>query len=493
MRKSLYQFVRRAALIMALGALTLHLAACGGGGKEEAEASSGAESAVSVPETEEEEKKLVGIALPAVSAERWNRDGEALVSGFRAEGYEASLVFSNNSASRQTADVAQLIRDGADLLVIAPTDGAALSDVLSEAKEKGIPVISYDRLIPDSDAVSYFVSFNHYAGGRLVGEYVAEALDLKNADSQTVYHIEFMSGDLADTNSGFFFNGTYDVLKTYLDAGNLAVPSEAQTFVETATAGWSSAAAGSRMNDLLEQYYGGETALDAVICADDTLALGVDQAIEENYQGKNTVIVTGQGGDEENLAKIIDGSQSATVFLPTADEAEVTLALGKSLLEGVFPDSSLIEENSWAFHCTYDTQSYDNGAGVAASYLLDPVVITAENMQKELIDTGYYVMEEDLPKAAETALPEGAVTSAAAGDGEPGSESAAAAAAGADGTGSDSSPEAAGEDETGSDGPEAAGEDETGSDDPEETAGEDETGSESAEETAQAEDGGSSE
>ena len=276
-----------------------------------------------------------------------------------------------------------------------------LIELFEKAKEKGIPVISYDRLIPDSDAVSYFVSFNHYAGGRLVGEYVAEALDLKNADSQTVYHIEFMSGDLADTNSGFFFNGTYDVLKTYLDAGNLAVPSEAQTFVETATAGWSSAAAGSRMNDLLEQYYGGETALDAVICADDTLALGVDQAIEENYQGKNTVIVTGQGGDEENLAKIIDGSQSATVFLPTADEAEVTLALGKSLLEGVFPDSSLIEENSWAFHCTYDTQSYDNGAGVAASYLLDPVVITAENMQKELIDTGYYVMEEDLPKAAQ--------------------------------------------------------------------------------------------
>ena len=336
----------------------------------------------------------IGISMPTQSLERWNRDGSYLEEQFKTAGYDVELTYSDNETDRQVNDIQNLISDGVDLLVVAAIDGEALNTVMDEAKDAGIPVISYDRLIK-SDAVSYYISFDNYTVGTLQGQYVIDTLDLDNAGDKT-YNIEFTAGDPADNNAGYFFNGAYDTLKPYLDAGTLNVVSGQTDFDSVATAQWDTQTALERMQNILASYYADGTQLDVALCSNDSTALGVTQAIESDYAGKNDVLITGQDGDEANLANIVDGKQSMTVYKAVANEAVVTLDLAKAMLAGDTVDESLIEKSGWDFECAYDTESYETSDGnKCPSFLLVPTVVTKDNLQEALVDPGYYTMDDD--------------------------------------------------------------------------------------------------
>lgn len=342
----------------------------------------------------------IGVAMPTKSLERWNRDGAFLKKEFEAKGYEVELVYSDNNSSQQVNDIENLIADKVNLLVIVAIDGEAMSTVLQSAVDAKIPVIAYDRLIMNTDAVAYYVSFDNYTVGKLQGQYVIDTLKLDLKDTSKSYNIEFTSGDPADNNARFFFNGAFDLLKPYLDAGILKVPSGQTEFEECATPKWTTATAMNRMQNILASFYSGGTQLDIALCSNDSTALGATQAIESDYAGKNTVLITGQDGDEANLANIIDGKQSMTVYKAVANEAVVTVDLADAMLKGEKPDGSLITSSKWSFSCTYDTETYDNNNGIVPSYLLVPTVVTKDNLKTELVDTGYYTMGTDgYPKA----------------------------------------------------------------------------------------------
>ena len=334
--------------------------------------------------------KTVGIAMPTKSLERWNRDGEYLKAQFEAEGYKVELKYSDNDTNQQNNDIQGMIADEVDLLLIAAIDGESLSQTLDDAKDAGIPVIAYDRLIMNTDAVSYYVSFDNYTVGKLQGEYVAKALDLDNADGP--FNIEFTAGDPADNNAGFFFNGAYDALKDYIDSGKLNIPSGKKKFEQVATAQWSTDTALENMQNTLASYYSDGTVLDVALCSNDSTALGVAQAISSDYNGSNTPIVTGQDGDIANLRNIVDGKQSMTVYKNVSDEAGVSIEVSKAILSGQTPDAGLI--SSLKADATYDTESYDNGVKVVPSYLLVPYVITKDDLQK-LVDTELYQWDAD--------------------------------------------------------------------------------------------------
>ena len=350
----------------------------------------------------------IGISMPTQSLERWNRDGSYLEEQFKAAGYDVELTYSDNETDRQVNDIQNLISDGVDLLVVAAIDGEALNTVMDEAKDAGIPVISYDRLIK-SDAVSYYISFDNYTVGTLQGQYVIDTLDLDNAGDKT-YNIEFTAGDPADNNAGYFFNGAYDTLKPYLDAGTLNVTVDGESYAKgalnvvsgqtdfdsVATAQWDTQTALERMQNILASYYADGTQLDVALCSNDSTALGVTQAIESDYAGKNDVLITGQDGDEANLANIVDGKQSMTVYKAVANEAVVTLDLAEAMLKGDTIDESLIKNSGWDFDCAYDTESYETSDGnKCPSFLLVPTVVTKDNMKEELVDTGYYTQDDD--------------------------------------------------------------------------------------------------
>ena len=337
----------------------------------------------------------VGIAMPTKSLERWNRDGSYLQDQFKSKGYKVSLVYSDNDVTQQVNDIENLIADDVSILVIAAIDGESLSTVLDDADKKGIPVISYDRLIMNTSAVDYYVSFDNYTVGKLQGQYVIDKLGLKTSDTSKKYNIEFTAGDPADNNAGFFFNGAYDTLKPYLDAGILNVVSGQKTFEQVATASWDTTNAMNRMQNILASNFSNGTQLDIALCSNDSTALGVTQAIESDYAGKNKVIITGQDGDEANLANIVDGKQSMTVYKAVANEAVVTFDIAVSILSGKNPDANFATSANWSFDCAYDNKSYDNKKGIIPSYLLVPTVVTKDNIDKELVKTGYYKMGDD--------------------------------------------------------------------------------------------------
>ena len=334
--------------------------------------------------------KKVGIAMPTKSLERWNRDGEYLKNQFETAGYTVELKYSDNDTNQQNNDIQSMIADKVDLLLIAAIDGSTLSQTLEDAKGANIPVVAYDRLIMDTDAVSYYVSFDNYTVGKLQGEFVRDQLQLDSASGP--FNIEFTAGDPADNNAGYFFKGAYDALKDYIDAGKLVIPSGKTTFEQVATPSWSTDTALANMQNTLASFYSGGTVLDVALCSNDSTALGVAQAIETDYAGGNKVIVTGQDGDIANLRNIVDEKQTMTVYKNVNDEASVTLEVCKSILDGNTPDAGLV--SSLSAQATYDTESYDNNKKKVPSYLLVPYVITKDNLQ-QLVDTGLYKWDAD--------------------------------------------------------------------------------------------------
>ncbi len=372
------------------GAAMLSLAACG----SSTGSANTAEEAGSTAAVAKDGAQTVGIAMPTKTLERWNRDGSFLEKQFQQAGYNTEVTYSDNKIDQQVKDLEGLIADQVDLLVVAAIDGQALSQVLAGAKEANIPVISYDRLIMDTDAISYYISFDNYKVGQLQGQYVIDTLDLDNAGDKT-YNIEFTGGDPADNNAPFFFNGAFDILKPYIDAGTLVVPSGQTAFEQVATKQWDTATAMTRFQNILGSNYSDGTQLDIALCSNDSTALGVTQAIESDYAGSNKVLITGQDGDEANLQNIVDGKQTMTVYKAVANEAVATLDLGKAILAGETPDASLIDNAGWDFDCAYDTESYNNNVVTVPSYLLTPTVVTKDSIQADLIDTGYYTLDSN--------------------------------------------------------------------------------------------------
>lgn len=319
--------------------MALSLVACGGSSTEEpADEGETAESGETGGETGGSGK--IGIAMPTKSLERWNRDGSYLQEQFESAGYEVELTYSDNDVTQQVNDIENLISDGVDLLIVAAIDGESLTTVLDSADEAGIPVISYDRLIMNTKAIDYYVSFDNYTVGVLQGQYVIDTLGLDLNDTSKTYNIEFTAGDPADNNAPFFFNGAFDTLKPYIDAGILNIVSGQTAFEEVATATWDTATAMNRMQNILASYYSDGTQLDVALCSNDSTALGCDPGHRVRLRGSNQPIITGQDGDEANLKNIVDSKQSMTVYKAVANEAVVTLALAQAILNGEQPARS---------------------------------------------------------------------------------------------------------------------------------------------------------
>ena len=339
------------------------------------------------------ETKTVGIAMPTMALERWNRDGAYLDEQFKAAGYNTIVTYSDNKNEQQVNDIQNMLSQGVDLLIIAAIDGNGLNTVMNDAGAAGVPVIAYDRLIMNDNS-SYYVSFDNYTVGKLQGEFVRDALDLDNAAGP--FNMEFTAGDPADNNAPFFFNGAMDVMKPYIDSGKVVVPSGQTAFDAVATDQWQTDVALDRAQNVLASFYADGTKLDAWLCSNDSTSMGVTQAVTQDYAGGNAVVITGQDGDVANLRNIKDGKQSMTVYKAVANEAVVTLDLAKAILEGKTADASLISASGWNFDCAFDTDSYETTPGhKCPSFLLVPDVVTKDNMEEKLVTPGYYVVGAD--------------------------------------------------------------------------------------------------
>ena len=324
------------------------------------------------------EGEKIGVAMPTQDLQRWNQDGSNMKAELEAKGYEVDLQYAGNDSATQASQIENMIANGDQLLVVASIDGDSLGTVLAQAKEANIPVIAYDRLIMNTDAISYYATFDNYLVGKTQGEFLVDALDLENADGP--FNLEIVTGDPGDNNVNFFYGGAMDVLQPYLDEGKLVVPSGQIAKEEVATANWATDAAQSRFENILSSNYADGTNLDAVLASNDSTALGVENALAANYTGEYPII-TGQDCDIANVANIVAGKQAMSVFKDTRALASQVVEMVDAIISG--------EEVP-----VNDTETYDNGTGIIPSYLCEPVAVTIDNYKEMLIDSGYYTEDQ---------------------------------------------------------------------------------------------------
>ncbi|RRJ63518.1 sugar ABC transporter substrate-binding protein [Paenibacillus oralis] len=376
------------AILLAL-VVVLTLAACGNGGAGGngaggSGASGGNETGSSTGNgggNSGASKGTVGLSMPTKSSERWVGDGQNMAKEFEALGYAADLQYGEDVIENQVSQIENMITKGVKILVIAAIDGGSLTDVLQKAHDQGIQVIAYDRLIMNSEYVDYYATFDNFKVGVQQAAYIEEKLGLK--DGKGPFNIELFGGSPDDNNAYFFYDGAMSVLQPYIDSGKLVVRSGQTKMEQIATLRWDGATAQARMDNLLSAHYSTEN-VDAVLSPYDGISIGILSSLKGVGYGtgdKPLPIVTGQDAELASIKSILAGEQTQTVFKDTRELAKKAVAMAQSILEGTEAEVN-------------NTETYDNGVKVVPSYLLEPVSVDKDNVEKTLVETGYYTKEE---------------------------------------------------------------------------------------------------
>lgn len=357
----------RAALTVAVASLALALTACGqsgeGGSKKERTGGEGS---------------TVGIAMPTKSSERWIADGRNIVAEFKKLGYKTDLQYGEDDVDQQVSQIENLITKGVDVLVIAAIDGRALGDVLRQAAEQDIKVISYDRLILGTPNVDYYASFDNEKVGVLQATYIIDKLGLKDGSGEGPFNIELFAGSPDDNNTRYFFQGALKTLKPYIDKKQLVIKSGQTQLDQITTLRWDGGTAQRRMDDLLTKSYGSED-VDAVLSPYDGISIGILSALKSDGYGtaaKPFPVVTGQDAEVASVKSIVAGQQTQTVFKDFRTLAKQAALMADAVLNGKKPEVN-------------DDKTYDNEKKVVPAYLLNPVSVDKANYQSVLVDSGF--------------------------------------------------------------------------------------------------------
>ncbi|NLY44981.1 MAG: sugar ABC transporter substrate-binding protein [Tissierella sp.] len=326
--------------------------------------------------------KLIGVAMPTQSAPRWIEDGGYMKKLLEEKGYEVDLQFGEDVVENQVAQIENMITKGAEVIVIASIDGEALTDVMAKAAEEDIDIIAYDRLLMNSEHVSYYATFDNFQVGVEQGNYIVEKMGLDKGEGP--FNIELFGGSPDDNNAYFFYDGAMSILQPYIDNGQLVVKSGQTGMDVVSTLRWDAATAQSRMDNILTAHYTSDK-VDIVLSPYDPISLGVISSLKGVGYGTASLplpLITGQDADIPGVKSIIAGEQTQTIFKDTRELAKVAVEMVESILEGGEPTLN-------------DTETYHNGVKVVPSYLLGPVSVDVSNYKEALIDSGYYT-EADL-------------------------------------------------------------------------------------------------
>ena len=357
-------------------AMVFSLAACGnGGGSSDGTSADGANNAAS-------NGKTVGICMPTQSSERWINDGANMKKVLEEKGYKVELQYAEDDTAQQVSQVENFVGKQVDCLVIAAVDSDVLVNAEAQAKDAGIPIIAYDRLLMNTDAVSYYATFDNVGVGRVIGNYIKEKKDLEAARAaKESYTIEFFMGSPDDNNALFLYNGIMEVLKEYLDDGTLVCKSGRTSFDDTCILRWSQEQAQNNCENILTAFYADED-LDIACTAFDGFAYGIKAALQgAGYTADNWPLITGQDAEVMATKNIVDGTQTMSVYKDTRLLADKCATMVESVLQGSEPEVN-------------DTEQYNNGVMVVPTYMCDPVAVDKDNYKEILVDSGYYTEEQ---------------------------------------------------------------------------------------------------
>jgi D-xylose transport system substrate-binding protein len=341
-------------LIAVGAAFAFVLAACSSGAGETT-TTAGSEATTT---TASAGKIIVGVSWNNYNEERWAKwDEPAIKAALTAAGAEYISSDAGSSADKQLNDVDNLISQGANVLIILAQDGTAILPAVQSAIDQGIPVIAYDRLIEDPDAL--YITFDNVGVGKLMAQVIYGMVP------KGTYAI--IKGNQADANADFLREGFTEVIGSAVDSGDITI------CCETYTDNWDPAKAQTEMEQFLTQQ---DNKIDAVLSENDGMATGVVAALEaQGLAGQ--IPVSGQDGDLAALNRIALGTQAVSVWKDArelgkaAGEAAIELAKGTAL-----SDVSGVQ----VFHSP--------GGNDLTSILLTPIAITKDNLNV-VVDAGW--------------------------------------------------------------------------------------------------------
>jgi D-xylose transport system substrate-binding protein len=269
----------------------------------------------------------------------------------------------NQDAAQQQAQAEAALTNGASVLVLDAVDSASAAVIAQKAKAQKVPVIAYDRLVPGTDAIDYYISFDNEAVGRLQGEALLKALGGK-ADASIV----MINGAPTDNNGITFKRGAHS-----------ALDGKVQVAKEYDTPDWSPDKAQDQMTQALTAL---NNKIDGVYAANDGTAGGAIAAMK-SAGIKPLPPVTGQDAELAAVQRILLGEQHMTVYKAIKPQAEAAAEIAVHLAKGTPVPADLTKG-----------KTVNNGKKDVPSVLLVPVAVTKENLKETVIADVFWTKEQ---------------------------------------------------------------------------------------------------
>jgi D-xylose transport system substrate-binding protein len=304
---------------------------------------------------------VIGVSLPTQREERWVRDKEAMEALAKDLGVELKIQVADADQAQQAQQVENLLTQGIDVLILAPHDASASAQLVKMANDEGVPVISYDRLVTSSQELNYYLSFDNERVGELQGQYFVDHVANGN--------IMLFAGAPTDNNARLFFRGAMSVIQAKIDSGAYTVLG-GENFEQVATDNWVPANAQNRAANVLTANAGADVV--GVLAPNDGTAGGIIEAFKA--AGLSLPVVTGQDSEIAAAKRIKAGEQSMTIFKDTRMLAKAAIETAIVLAKG-----ETVATNGMV----------DNGVKEVPSILLTPQVVTKENLEDLLVNSGY--------------------------------------------------------------------------------------------------------
>lgn len=366
-------------LLSLLTAIAFLLSACGSSG------STGGNTGGSTGgSTSNTQQLAVGIVLPTKDEPRWIQDETRFREALQQAGYQVEILFSQGSSAKEKENVEALIAKGIKVLIICPHDGTAAAAAAEAARAAGVKVISYDRLIRETDAVDYYVTFDSIAVGAQQAQYL---VDHASGTGNPLY---LYAGAASDNNAFLFFEGAWKVLQPKIADGTFVIKNSSEAvalqnkldltrdemakIIGQVTTNWDFNTA----KNLAEANLTAATAADKgkvyILAPND----GTARAIADAFAADKDVteyFVTGQDAEKASVQYIIDGRQSMTVFKDVRTLVQDAIKAAVALLQDQQPEAR---------------GAYNNGKKDVPAIQSPVVTVSRDNVRTALIDSGYY-------------------------------------------------------------------------------------------------------
>lgn len=330
----------------------------------------------------------IGVVLPTKDEPRWVQDEARFKEAVKDAGYSVEILFSQGNSAREKENVEALIAKGIKVLVICPHDGAAAAAAVEAAKKEGIKVIAYDRLITDTDAVDYYVTFDSVAVGEAQAQYLVDKAEGKDNP------LYLYAGAASDNNAFLFFEGAWNVLQPKIKDGTFVIKNsneaialqdkdkltreEMSKILAQVTTNWDFNEAKNKAEAHLTSASDADKGDVFILAPND----GTARSIADTFAADSAVtsyVISGQDAEKASIQYIIDGKQSMTVFKDVRTLVKDAIGMAKAVLEEKTPET---------------TGSYNNGKVDVKAKQTEVIVVDNDTVKSALIDSDYYKASE---------------------------------------------------------------------------------------------------